>query len=184
VRKIPTLFERDHDDRDRLTRTVHPAATWVLDGEGVPTRKYDGTSCLVEDGVLWKRYMVKHGRKPPADFRATGEPDPITGKQAGWVRVGDGPEDQWHREALWYAGHHLEDGTYELVGPKVQGNPEEFLMHELIRHGEMQLFAVPRDFDGLRTYLLDRADMEGIVWHHPDGRMAKLKRRDVLKDPR
>ena len=24
----------------------------------------------------------------------------------------------------------------------------------------------------------NRLDIEGIVWHHPDGRMAKIKRRD------
>ena len=26
--------------------------------------------------------------------------------------------------------------------------------------------------------------MEGIVWHHPDGRMAKLKRRDFAPSER
>lgn len=31
--------------------------------------------------------------------------------------------------------------------------------------------------DELRGYLLMHT-FEGIVWHHPDGRMAKLKRRD------
>jgi hypothetical protein len=36
---------------------------------------------------------------------------------------------------------------------------------------------VPRDFDGLREYLAGK-DIEGIVWHHSDGRMAKIKLRD------
>jgi hypothetical protein len=40
-----------------------------------------------------------------------------------------------------------------------------------------ELVAVPRDFDGLARYL-DGLGHEGIVWHHPDGRMAKLKVRD------
>lgn len=30
MRKVPTLFQRDPDDRERLTRTVHPDALWVL----------------------------------------------------------------------------------------------------------------------------------------------------------
>ena len=32
-------------------------------------------------------------------------------------------------------------------------------------------------FDGIRDYLRAH-DMEGVVWHHPDGRMAKIKARD------
>ena len=36
---------------------------------------------------------------------------------------------------------------------------------------------VPRTFDGLREWLHDR-DIEGLVFHHPDGRMAKIKLRD------
>jgi hypothetical protein len=35
----------------------------------------------------------------------------------------------------------------------------------------------PRMFEGLRTWLAEN-DVEGIVWHHPDGRMAKIKARD------
>ena len=26
---------------------------------------------------------------------------------------------------------------------------------------------------------MDGEDIEGLVWHHPDGRMAKLKMRDM-----
>lgn len=42
----------------------------------------------------------------------------------------------------------------------------------------------PRDFDGLRAWL-DGKDIEGIVFHHPDGRMAKIKLRDFgLRRPK
>jgi hypothetical protein len=68
------------------------------------------------------------------------------------------------------------EGTYELVGPKVQGNPYHLEVHKLIRHGA-DLIDAPRDFDGLRVWLSEHT-IEGIVWHHPDGRMAKIKRRD------
>jgi hypothetical protein len=44
---------------------------------------------------------------------------------------------------------------------------------------------VPRDFEGLRSFLktLDSRFSpghlaEGIVFHHPDGRRAKIKRKD------
>jgi hypothetical protein len=42
----------------------------------------------------------------------------------------------------------------------------------------LDIEAAPRDYEGLRIWLLARPQYEGIVWHHPDGRMAKLKRRD------
>lgn len=47
MRKMPTLFERDwNGDRSRVTEKVNPLAQWVIDGEGVPTQKHDGTACL------------------------------------------------------------------------------------------------------------------------------------------
>ena len=72
---------------------------------------------------------------------------------------------------------NLPDGTYELCGPKVQGNPEGFAVHTLVCHGAMMLSDSPRDYAGLRTYLAD-GRIEGIVWHHSDGRMVKIKAKD------
>jgi hypothetical protein len=37
--------------------------------------------------------------------------------------------------------------------------------------------SVPRDFDGLRAFLDDWMH-EGLVFHHEDGRMAKIRRVD------
>jgi hypothetical protein len=48
--------------------------------------------------------------------------------------------------------------------------------HRLIPHGQRVVDA-PRTFDGLRDYL-DRAHIEGVIWHHPDGRMVKIKAKD------
>lgn len=182
MRKIISLFERNHHT-DRLVRDeVVPGAEWVVAGEGVATRKLDGTCCMVSGGVLFKRYDVKNGKTPPAAFLPAQEPDPITGHWPGWVPVGDGPEDQWHREAL--APLVMWDGTYELIGPKIQGNPEHWITHELIPHDAPWLvfedaFAPPRDFEGLRRFL-EPLQIEGIVWHHPDGRMVKIKRSDFF----
>ena len=189
MEKIISLFQRNYDG-DRLVRDeVTPGAEWVLAGEGVATRKWDGTCCRIKDGKLWKRYEVKRGGRPPEGFEPATEVDPVTGKQQGWLLAGDGPEDRYHREA-YLKVHEIyahgpgvdeirnpEDGTYELVGPKVQGNPDGYLSHWLIRHGTAVLESVPRDFDGLRSYLSE-ADIEGIVWHHPDGRMVKIKTKD------
>lgn len=185
MKKIVSLFQRNYDG-DRLVRDeVVPGAEWVLAGEGVATRKWDGTSCLVRDGRLFKRYDARAGRTPPPGFEAAQpEPDAKTGHWPGWLEVDPGgaaPDEAWHREAwtAWHAEHGAapDDGSYELVGPKVQGNPDAFERHTLVRHGEAALADVPRDFAGLRAYLEPLA-IEGIVWHHPDGRMVKIKRKD------
>jgi hypothetical protein len=134
---------------------------------------------MVRDGKLYKRYDAKQGKTPPPNFEPAMEvADPVTGHFPGWLPVGDGPEDRWHREA-WDAEMQqaAPDGTYELVGTKLQGNPEGFSTHQLILHGLVQAPNAPRDFQGLREYLAAN-DIEGIVWHHPDGRMVKIKGKD------
>jgi hypothetical protein len=68
MRKIPTLFKRDENNRKHVTSEANPECHWVLDGDGVATRKYDGTSCLVKDGKFFRRYEVKKGKTPPADL--------------------------------------------------------------------------------------------------------------------
>ena len=177
MKKIPTLFERDWNGvRSRVTPQVHIGCKWVLEGEGRATVKFDGTCCLVRDGLLYKRREVKQGDVPPAKFERV-DYDLATGKAFGWVPVGDGPEDKWHREAFERSEAPPEDGTYELLGPKVQRNSEGYAQHELVRHGSVEIDDVPRDYEDLRKYM-DGLSIEGIVWHHPDGRMAKLKLRD------
>jgi len=139
------------------------------------TRKIDGTCCLIRDGKVYKRRELRQMDVAPPDFEEV-DTDELTMKRIGWVPVGDGPDDRWYRDAM-AAGIDGYEGTYELVGPKVQGNPEGFGEHRFVRHGSMFEPDVPRTFDGLRDYL-DGRDIEGIVFHHHDGRMAKIKGRD------
>jgi hypothetical protein len=175
MNKIPTIFVRDMTKQPALVTPVwSPSCEWVRDGEGVATRKYDGTSCLVRNGHLFKRRELRQGDAAPADFESLGT-DENTGKTVGWAPVGDGPEDRWHREA--FASDSYRDGTYELLGPKIQGNKDDWETHKLQRHAEAQTFEVGRTFEAIRDWL-SGADVEGLVWHHPDGRMAKIKRRD------
>jgi hypothetical protein len=181
MKKIPTLFCRNTDGDNKVRDEVVSGCEWVQAGEGVATVKHDGTCCMVRSGQLFKRYELKPGQHMPAAFERAQDPDPITGRTPGWLPVGDGPEDQWHREAWEHpmagnARKPLPDGTYELCGPKVQGNPEGLSAHFLIRHGAVAAFP-PTHFVSLREYLAER-NIEGVVWHHPDGRMAKIKKRD------
>lgn len=175
MKKIITLFQRNYDG-DRLVRDeIVPGAEWVVAGEGIATRKFDGTCCMIQGGVLYKRYDVKNGKAPPAGFVPAQDPDAETGHWPGWVAVGPGPDDRWHREAVLVSVPP--DGTYELVGPKVQGNRENFPSHILVPHGAEILEGVPRDFQGLKEFL-GTHDFEGIVWHRDNGDMVKIKGRD------
>ena len=189
MQKIPTLFERDwNGDRSRVLPQVHSGCEWVVAGEGVATRKLDGTCCKISEGRLYKRRELRESDAAPPDFEAV-ERDEETGKTVGWVPVGVGPEDKFHREALEHlraarqqwsdVESLLPDGTYELVGPKIQGNPEHWPSHSLIPHSDMllNLAEVPRTYAGLLDWCKGK-DIEGVVFHHRDGRMAKIKLRD------
>jgi hypothetical protein len=180
MKKTVSLFQRNYDG-DRLVRDeIVPGAEWVVAGEGVATRKFDGTCCMVRDGKLFKRFDAKAGRTPPEGFEpAQPDADATTGHWPGWVPVGDGPDDARHREGFAHlVGYNaVADGTYELCGPKVQGNPERKPVHMLILHGCEVLNDAPRTFNALREYLAER-DIEGVVWHHADGRMVKIKGKD------
>ncbi len=178
MKKIATLFQRQHVRPERITKDVTPGCEWVLAGEGVATRKIDGTCCMIRGGVLYKRRELSAGKEVPKGFEAAGPADPVTGKIVGWVKTD--ATDKWHLEAL-EREPFLPDGTYELVGPKIQGNPELLDFHRLVRHGSDVLHDVPRTYEGLREYLIARPNMEGIVFHHPDGRMVKIKRRDFIQ---
>lgn len=183
MQKIPTMFERDWTgDKSRVIDKVTPGCEWVVAGEGRATRKLDGTCCMIKGWKLYKRRELKDTDIQPADFEFISY-DLNTQKTVGWVPVSEGAEDKYHRVAF-LAEPDLKDGTYELIGPKVQGNPEHWMGHQLIAHGGIAEDDVPRTFRELQGWL-GTQDIEGIVFHHPDGRMAKIKLRDFgLKRPK
>ena len=188
MRKVPTLFVRDPDNMSRVLNEVNPAAAWVLDGNGAATRKYDGTPVMLDDDSRWwARREVKPEKKPPAGFEAV-ETDLITGKTVGWEPIEQSPFVKFWREALGNPYERRRIGTYELLGPKVNGNPENVGGHVLWWHNDAEILKdVPLDYDGLAEYLRDFKG-EGVVWHEgvrsaadvmrEGARMAKLKRRD------
>lgn len=185
MKKMPCLFQRTFNGPSAATlhRDVTPGCEWVLAGDGTASRKWDGTACLVKDGVLFKRYDCKRGKvPPPGAIPCEDAPDPVTGHWPHWVRVNGGePADKWHAAAFdaWTrsgAGYIPPNGTFELIGPHFNGNPESCGVEEFRRHGDTPL-TPPRSFDGLREYLMNHA-IEGIVFAHPDGRMCKIRRAD------
>lgn len=180
MQKIISLFQRNYDGNRQIRNEVTPGAEWVLSGEGIATQKWEGTCCMIKNGQYYKRHEVKNGNMPPDGFIPAQEPDPITGDCPGWIKIGNGPEDKYFREAydpFNPLSMKLDDGTYELVGPKINGNKENFIKHILIMHGVDEFIDNPRTFDDIKAFL-NSEKVEGIVWHHPDGRMAKIKAKD------
>lgn len=183
MQKIPTLFMRDPVDRAHVTSEVNPVCQWVISGEGVPTRKYDGTCVMFDGQQWWARREVKNGKAAPLHFRPV-TTDLVTGNMMGWEPIEQSAFAKYHAEALEYSNSlglevlGWDAGTYELIGPKINGNPEQYPQHTLISHEYAEILDnAPRSFVDLRDWLR-LLPYEGVVWHHPNGRMAKLKRRD------
>jgi plasmid stabilization system protein ParE len=192
MRKIPTLFLRDPADRRFVLPVVQEGCEWVLAGQGTATRKYDGT-CVLFDPLLaedyhadvrelqgwWARRELKPDTARP-DWYVVADVDEVTGKTVGWEPADRSPFAKYLVQAV----HNLTDGprigTHELLGPKINRDPEKVGKHVVIAHADADLLDAPRDFEGLARWL-HAHPYEGIVWHHPDGRMAKLKRRDVRR---
>jgi hypothetical protein len=157
----------------------------VIEGFGKSTRKYDGTCVrLAKDGTWWARREVKAGKPAPANYVPV-QLDDVTGKMVGWEPIEQSAFAKFHAEAAgngWAnPGPPFKPGTYELIGPKINGNPEGAEFHVLVPHAvALELPDAPRTFDELAKYLGGEFPYEGIVWHNSDGRMAKLKRRDLL----
>ena len=104
----------------------------MLDGEGTPTRKYDGTCVMLdEDGNWWARREVKPGKADPPNFQPV-TTDDNTGKTMGWepIEQSSSPSSTTRPLSRRLRRSHL-PGTYELIGPKINGNPEGVDAHTL-----------------------------------------------------
>lgn len=121
---------------------------------------------------------MKKGRQIPDGAIACQEADLITRHHPHWLKCDRSKnEDKYFFEAydmkeVWC------DGTFELCGEKIQGNPENIKGHILIIHAMFYLRLEDRTFEYLKNYL-EKEDIEGIVFHHKkDGRMCKLRKSD------
>jgi hypothetical protein len=200
MKKISTLFKKDPNDLGRVINEVNPGNEWVPEF-GIPTRKFDGTACAIFGGILYKRYDVKLFKKKkgkiikftkeqvkskiPEGAIECQKPDVKSGHWPHWIPCKEEkPEDKYHWiafDSLPKPIDHEYDGTYELCGEKIQGNPEKIQGHTLIPHGCEFLFINGYSFEQIKQYLIDE-DIEGIVFHHKgdhfQGRMCKIRKSD------
>jgi hypothetical protein len=178
MKKISTLFAKNPSDLARVVNKINVENAWVINGEAIATRKFDGTSTAIINGELYKRFDAKKGRKIPVGAIECQEADLISGHHPHWLKCDrTKTEDKFFFEGF-DALESKEDGTYELCGPKVQGNPEKLATHTLLKHGIEVFDFLSFEFDDLRDFLTEN-DIEGIVFYHKvDGRMCKLRKTD------
>jgi len=179
MKKISTLFKKDFTDLGKVINEVNPENQWVYDEPGIPTRKFDGTACAIINGELYARYDVKRGKQVPQGAIPCQEPDAITGHWPHWIKCErTNPQFKYHFEGLDNLAD-VEDGTYELCGPKVQSNAEGYSSHQLILHGCCKLSITDFSFESVKRFLSDPyINIEGIVFHGKDGKMCKIRKSD------
>ncbi len=182
MKKIPTLFERDANDRRYVTEAVTPGCERVFGPDAVATLKWDGTCVMLDASGWWFRRELKPGKTVAGEFIPV-ETDPVTGKTFGWEKESSAGFGPLLDEALRNADDGaIVPGTYELCGPKINGNPEGLASHGLFPHGARILSECPRDAQGIRDFV-SQMEGEGIVWWADGEPVAKLKRRDLKDRP-
>lgn len=193
MKKIPTLFKRVYENHKvvGITDEVTPGCEIVLEGKCNATIKMDGSACAIIDGVFYKRYDAKKGKKIPKNaIKCQDEPDPITGHMPCWIPVDeDNPADKWFIEAEknyhadntspGYMFNRTAEGTYEAIGPHFNGNNHHLEKDTLVRHGIYIIDGLskkPLTFEMIRDFLSQNY-IEGIVFWAGEP-ICKIKRSD------
>lgn len=181
--KLKSLFIRKEiNGRFIVTNEIDEDCKWVFEDESVlAVEKLDGTnvSIIIENGKITRIF----NRTSEVPFFNTGKRHLIEAVQNAYER-----------------GYcNFTDGQYfgEVIGPKVQGNPYKLDYHIWLPFDTVvkKNFAYkswgkyPKTFEAISEWFKDlmplyymslhkgeQGFVEGIVFHHLDGRMAKLRR--------
>lgn len=182
MEKILTIFERGSDFK--VIDRVRAGCEWVFAGEGYATEKVDGTNVRLTIRAA-QCVRVEKRRNPSKAQKRIGIVD-------GWYvdAAAESQDDRWMYAAVkntdfsaWPDGEH----ACEAMGPKIQGNALGLEQHICVpfnlnvpRYDE-----IPRSYVEFQQALAELDSKfspghiaEGIVFHHPDGRRAKIKRKD------
>ena len=190
MEKIPTIFNRGPDFK--VMDQIREGCEWVFAGEGKATEKLDGTNVRLTvrtnlEGV-GQVVRVEKRRNPSKVQKKQGIITP-------WYVDADeaDKQDKWIFEAVtntdtskFPEGEH----SCEAIGPSIQGNPLGLEQHLCVPFNlEIPVFdTMPLNFEGVRDFIVGleskyspNQTAEGIVFHHPDGRRAKIKAKDFAK---
>lgn len=183
MRKIKTIFDRDWTGNKKVINK--PLIDLELLKNAVATEKLDGTNV---------RLTVRNHTLVRLEKRCN----------PSKIQKVKGIEEPWYTEAyesepndryMWEAAKNTDlsdapDGEWsgEVLGPKVQGNPLNLEKHiiALFSLGKVPSFDdVPLDYEGLKAWIPRQkskygkdCNIEGIVWHLPNGDMYKIKCKD------
>jgi hypothetical protein len=185
MKKMSTLFKvvyHNNGEPGIISNEIRSENSWVFSesDQVIATVKWDGTAAMIKDGVIFKRYDAKQGKSPPVGAIPCDEfPDPISGHWPHWVECSKyNLNDKYFIEAFGN-GIGFGDGTYELCGEKIGTNAENICGLALYKHGTSIITTLHWSFDGIRDYLGNGLNnVEGIVFHHIDGRMCKIRKGD------
>ena len=149
MKKIPTLFPKNPNN----LRLVIPGDLKANLEKVKAFIKYDGRACAIINNKLYTRYdakLIKRKRgkliklskdeimkKIPEGAIQCQEPDKKSGHWPHWVPCDSKNKDyEYIFEAYENSKelYDLENGTYECIGPKVNGNPHHVTGHFLIPH--------------------------------------------------
>lgn len=183
MEKIPTIFKRDWDGNRAV---VNEYAQEFDFSNAIATEKLDGMNVRVtirNGGPV----RLEKRRNPNKEQKKDGIIDP-------WYVDADpnSSEDKYLFVALLNTNFkHIPDGEWsgEAIGPKIQGNPLDMENNCIYLFSLMKVpffLDCPNTFDELKEWLpkqesfivTNHRKIEGIVWHWPDGKMAKIKTND------
>ena len=185
MRKIPTIFDRNWKTDRKVNDKV--AVDFAFE-EAIATEKLDGMNIrlTLRQGTVVR---VEKRRNPSKAQKRLHITEP-------WYLDADpfDSADKWIFDAVKNTDFsHEPDGEWsaEALGKNIQGNPlnlenNQVFIFSLPSWREKIIFHdVPHDFEGLKEFLASQnskigidAPIEGIVWHHPNGQMVKIKRKD------
>lgn len=139
MKKIPVMFDMTFDDKgnriieNRISDRAHDIFARATNV--VPTIKRDGTAVMVDDeGRIFTRRAVKQGKVAPEGF-ILADHDDVTDISFGWEPWEGSSFRKIIKAFLADFDGELEAGTFELVSPKINGNPERVDHTVLFPHG-------------------------------------------------
>lgn len=185
MRKILTIFDRNW----KTDRKINTKLIVDFDFENaIATEKLDGTNIrvTVRNGIVVRS---EKRRNPSKIQKQKGIVDPW------YVDIDEySSHDKWMVDAVKNTDFSsVPDGEWsaEAIGKNIQGNPlnlennQIFIFSLPSWRDKIQLHDAPHSFLELKDYFNTKKSiigndclMEGIVWHHPNGRMVKIKRKD------
>jgi hypothetical protein len=193
MKKMTTLYKQEFDQLPNnkgrvfsgLSQETNTENDWVFtDPTTVAYRKLDGASAAIINGKVYYRYMSRQRKNTPAQIPVDGIPaqpniDEATQTHPYWVPAEAKGNGKHHYDAF-INQPNLPDGTYELIGPSINGNAEHAVTNILVPHNANKLLVkLPTELtrESLKQLIMSQP-WEGLVFRNSNDDMCKLRRVD------